>query len=434
METATAMLLVLSAAYCSVQVRFVQFRRFSGALRAFFSRGGANEEGVTPFQASATSLAATIGTGNIAGVAGAILLGGPGAVFWMWVSALLGMGSKYLEIYFAVRYAAGRGDPSAVGPMRYITSGLGTRFRPLAQVYAVFCLLSALTMGNVVQVQTLAEGFSTLLSPDASASVGAWIVPLGCGVAVAALLAPALFGGAARIGRVAATLVPFMSVLYLLFSLALIGFRIHALPAALLSIFNGAFHPRAVFGGAAGASFGATFRVGIARGMFTHEAGIGTAALAHGPVRRADAHKQALYGVFEVFLDTLVLCTLTALVVLTSGVALDYGNTTINGALVVQAFSTLLGGRAASVFIALSLGLFAFSSVLSFSLYGAHCVNFLLGKRAVPAYQVGFLLCCALSFCIPTYAAWRAAEWANALTAIVNTAALFLLSRQTQRI
>lgn len=433
METTTAMLLVLSAAYCTLQVRFVQFRRFPGALRAFFSRGSATAEGVTPFQACATSLAATIGTGNIAGVAGAMLLGGPGAVFWMWISALLGMGSKYLEIYFAVRYASARGGAqTGVGPMRYITQGLGARYRPLACVYAVFCLAAALTMGNVVQVQTLAEGFTTLLVPAASAAPSARSIPLGCGVAVAALLAPALFGGATRIGRVAAALVPFMSALYLLCSLALIASRIHALPEALLSIVGGAFCPRAVLGGAAGASFGATFRVGIARGVFTHEAGIGTAALAHGSVLGADAHRQALYGVFEVFLDTLVLCTVTALVVLTSGISLDYGNGNVNGALVIEAFSVLFGRRIAAAFIAVSLALFAFSSVMSFSLYGSHCARFLFGKRAVPVYRLAFLACCAFSFCVPTYAAWRAAEWANALTAIVNTVALFLLSRRSK--
>ncbi len=433
METAAAMLLVLLAGYCTVRTRFVQFRRFPGAVRAFFTRPKSISGGVTPFQACATSLGATVGTGNIAGTAGAVLLGGPGAIFWMWVSALLGMGSKYLEIYFSVRCSCPRGDSAGpAGPMRYIERGLGARFRPLAVSYALFCLAAAFTTGNLVQLITLGEGYAALLAQTDFGAYGGPPVSFACGAVCAALLAPVLFGGAQRTGRVAAALVPLMSALYVLFSLALILSRAAELPSAFGRIFDCALHPRAALCGAAGAGASAPFRVGIARGMFSHEAGIGTAALAHGSVERADAHRQALYGVFEVFLDTLVLCTLTALSLLVSGIPLPCGDSSDGVALIVQTFSPLLGGRFSGTFVAATLALFAFTSVLSFSLYGCHCTRYLFGERAVPFYRILFLGVCTCACFVPAAAAWKAAEWSNALAAIVNSAALFLLCERSR--
>lgn len=428
METFAAALLVVSAVYCTFRTRFVQFRRFGRAVSVFFSRDHARDDGVTPFQACSTSLAATIGTGNIAGVAGAILLGGPGAVFWMWVSALLGMAAKYLEIYLGVHAARlPCQNAFAIGPMRCVETMLGARYRPLAKLFALFCLIAALSMGNIVQSRTLAEGVSAFVStlPRLSASVRT-IEGASCFAAALLLLAP-VFGGAKRVGRIAAALVPFMSALYILVALVVLGINAAAVPRAFGLILNGAFAPRAVLSGAAGISVSAAFRVGVSRGVFTHEAGVGTASLAHASVASPNAHKQALYGIFEVFLDTIVMCTLTALVILVGGAPLAYGDASVNGALVIESFAGLLGMRLSAGFLSLSLALFAFSSMLSYSLYGAECALYLFGKRAHTPYRIAFVAICALAFMPPTAFLWRMAEWANALTAIANTIIMALV-------
>lgn len=431
LEAFASMLLLSAAVLFTLRTRAVQFRRFRGSFRAFFSASG-RTDGVSPYQASATSLAATIGTGNIAGTAGAILLGGEGAVFWMWISALFGMAAKYLEIYFAIRFA-----PKEAGahgsPMQYIERGLGQKFRPLAIIYALFCLLAALTMGNCVQMVTLCEGVVSLFSvwnPSLSER-GLLLVSVGAALCSALIVLPVLLGGAKRTGQVTAALVPVMSAFYILFALALILWRIDRLPNALYRIFYGAFHPRALLGGAAGIGIQKTFALGISRGVFTHESGVGTAALAHGSVKGADKHRQALYGIFEVFLDTIVLCTLTALAILVSGVALDYGNANQNGALVINAFAVLLGSRAASAFIAISLVLFALSSIISFSLYGRICADYLLGKRSRAVYIAAFTLLCAASSVLPIARVWQAGEWMNCLAGVVNAVAMLLLSRRS---
>lgn len=433
METFVALLLLGAGGYFTIKTGFVQVRRFLPSVSAFFRGGERDGRRVSPFEAAATSLAATIGTGNIAGTAGALLIGGPGAIFWMWVSALLGMALKYVEILYAVRLrrpAAGGGF--AGGPMVYIERGLPPRWHFLSPVFALCAALAALGMGNLVQVNTVAESVVTLsgaLMGGALSAAAAHRIAFATGVAVALLIARAVLGGSKRVGRAAALLVPLMSVLYIGgATFVLLGHPAEIGPA-LGAIVRGAFRPQAIFGGTAGAAVLHTFRVGVSRGVFTHEAGLGTAAIAHAAADAEPEH-QALFGIFEVFLDTMVICTLTALAVLVSGVPLDYGNGSVAGALVTAAFATRLGDVGASLFLALLLLLFAFSSMLSFSLYGAQCAAHLFGPRAVRPYLIAFMGLCVLGAIVPLALAWRISEVLNMLMALPNLLALVLLSRQ----
>lgn len=433
LETVVSLLLLLAGAYFSVKTRFVQVRRFLPSVRAFFCGGAENGRTVSPFEAAATSLAATIGTGNIAGTAGALLLGGPGAIFWMWVSALLGMALKYAEILYAMRFrrrTAGGGF--AGGPMCYIERGLPARWHFLAPAFALCAALAALGMGNMAQVNTVAESVVTAARALAGglSDRAARRVALLTGVAVALLIGRAVLGGSKRVGRAAALLVPLMSVLYIGGAAVVLLGRAEAVGPALLAIVRGAFSPEAALGGAAGITLDQAFRVGVARGVFTHEAGLGTAAIAHAAADGAAPERQALYGIFEVFLDTVVMCTLTALVVLVSGVPLDFGSDAAAGSIVAAAFATRFGGMGASLLLALLLLLFAFSSMLSFSLYGAQCAAYLFGPRAVRPYLAAYMGLCVLGAVAPLALAWRVSEVLNMCMALPNLLALVLLSRQ----
>ena len=408
--------MLCASCYCTYKTGFIQFRRLPQALRrALDIKGG--KGGVSPFSAMATSLAATIGTGNIAGVAGAILLGGPGAVFWMWVSALAGMAAKYADIYFGRRFSS----PGRLGPMAYMSRGLPERMRPLAYVYGFACMLACLCMGNLVQINSIAEAAATALSAFGSPYAAALWPKLGLGVLCAGLVGAVQLGGAERVGRVAALLVPGMSLLYIAMALLVILTNRATLPNAFSAIFAGALEPRA-------------FLVGIARGTFTHEAGLGTAAIAHGNAQTNDCHQQALYGIFEVFFDTIVICTLTALAVLTSGIGLELGGEAKNSALVIEAFATVIGPRSASICIALSLALFAFSSVLSFCYYGGVCAEFLFGRSGSRFFPYAFILLLCLGSVLEVSFVWRMAEWANMVMALLNMSAIVtLLTLQNAR-
>lgn len=412
METAVALMMFLACCYCTWQTRFVQFTRLPQALRGAFDTGG-GVSGVSPFSAMATSLAATIGTGNIAGVAGAILLGGPGAIFWMWASALVGMAAKYADIYFGMRYRTQK----CIGPMAYMSCGLPAHMQPLARIYAVCCMVACLCMGNLVQVNALTEAVRTALSAYGLPAADALWPRLALGVFLAAVVGFVQLGGAQRVGRVASLLVPGMSALYVVGAAAVIALHYRALPAAFAAILAGACEPRA-------------FLVGIARGTFTHEAGLGTAAIAHASAETDNAHRQALYGVFEVFFDTLVICSLTAFAVLVSGVSLDSSVQERNSALVIEAFATLLDQRAAALGIAVALALFAVSSILSFAYYGSVCARYAAKNHGARAYPYAFLLCILAGSFLRISLAWRLAEWANLSMAVINMTALVTLLRR----
>lgn len=436
MQTLCATILLLAAVTFSFRTRFVQFRRLGRALVLPLRGNTDSSDGVSPFEAASTSLAATIGTGNIAGVAGALLLGGPGALLWLWVSALLGMGLKYAEIVIAMRYRR-RGNDGVWrgGPMYCISYGLPKRYSILAILFSLCGMLVALGMGNLVQVNTVAESAEALYTvlSGRTGPQSLLYVRLTAGILAAALLALVLSGGALRVGRAASLLVPVMSLLYLVFCFVILLARAPALPGVFRLIFESAFSPRAALGGTAGIGFLTTFRVGLSRGVFSHEAGLGTSAIAHSGAEGVSPQDQGLFGVFEVFFDAL-LCTLTGLTVLVSGITMPYGDASLNSTLVINAFSTRFSPALAAVFIAVSLLLFAFTSMTTFALYGARCAEFLFGSHVQKIYYVVFLLVTILGALLPRSAAWEIGELLNAAMSIPNLTAMALLVRRVPQL
>ncbi len=436
MQTLCATILLLAAVTFSFRTRFVQFRRLGRALVLPLRGNADSSDGVSPFEAASTSLAATIGTGNIAGVAGALLLGGPGALLWLWVSALLGMGLKYAEIVIAMRYRR-RGNDGVWrgGPMYCISYGLPKRYSILAILFSLCGMLVALGMGNLVQVNTVAESAEALYTvlSGRTGPQSLLYVRLTAGILAAALLALVLSGGALRVGRAASLLVPVMSLLYLVFCFVILLARAPALPGVFRLILESAFSPRAALGGTAGIGFLTTFRVGLSRGVFSHEAGLGTSAIAHSGAEGISPQDQGLFGVFEVFFDAL-LCTLTGLTVLVSGITMPYGDASLNSTLVINAFSTRFSPALAAVFIAVSLLLFAFTSMTTFALYGARCAEFLFGSHVQKIYYVVFLLVTILGALLPRSAAWEIGELLNAAMSIPNLTAMALLVRRVPQL
>ncbi len=436
MQTLCATILLLAAVTFSFRTRFVQFRRLGRALVLPLRGNADSSDGVSPFEAASTSLAATIGTGNIAGVAGALLLGGPGALLWLWVSALLGMGLKYAEIVIAMRYRR-RGNDGVWrgGPMYCISYGLPKRYSILAILFSLCGMLVALGMGNLVQVNTVAESAEALYTvlSGRTGPQSLLYVRLTAGILAAVLLALVLSGGALRVGRAASLLVPVMSLLYLVFCFVILLARAPALPGVFRLIFESAFSPRAALGGTAGIGFLTTFRVGLSRGVFSHEAGLGTSAIAHSGAEGISPQDQGLFGVFEVFFDAL-LCTLTGLTVLVSGITMPYGDASLNSTLVINAFSTRFSPALAAVFIAVSLLLFAFTSMTTFALYGARCAEFLFGSHVQKIYYVVFLLVTILGALLPRSAAWEIGELLNAAMSIPNLTAMALLVRRVPQL
>lgn len=436
MQTLCATILLLAAVTFSFRTRFVQFRRLGRALVLPLRGNADSSDGVSPFEAASTSLAATIGTGNIAGVAGALLLGGPGALLWLWVSALLGMGLKYAEIVIAMRYRR-RGNDGVWrgGPMYCISYGLPKRYSILAILFSLCGMLVALGMGNLVQVNTVAESAEALYTvlSGRTGPQSLLYVRLTAGILAAALLALVLSGGALRVGRAASLLVPVMSLLYLVFCFVILLARAPALPGVFRLIFESAFSPQAALGGTAGIGFLTTFRVGLSRGVFSHEAGLGTSAIAHSGAEGVSPQDQGLFGVFEVFFDAL-LCTLTGLTVLVSGITMPYGDASLNSTLVINAFSTRFSPALAAVFIAVSLLLFAFTSMTTFALYGARCAEFLFGSHVQKIYYVVFLLVTILGALLPRSAAWEIGELLNAAMSIPNLTAMALLVRRVPQL
>ena len=429
-------LLIGAGVWLSVCAGFPQLRRFREMLRvtlgSAFARGR-SDDGISPFQAVSTALAGTVGTGNIAGVAGAVALGGPGAVFWMWFSAFWGMATKYAEVLLAVRFRErGQNGEWLGGPMYTIKNGLGPSFRPLAAVFSLFGMLAAFGIGNLAQANTLAAAVAEmigLLAPGGPPSFG---VRLVTGLALSLAAAAALLGGVRRIGAVAEKLVPAMSLLYIGAAVAVIAANGAALPGVLQDIFVGAFCPRAVAGGCAGIGLRETIRLGAGRGVFSNEAGLGSAPIAHAATSETDPSRQALFGIFEVFADTVVICTLTALAILTSGVAVPYGRDAGAG-LAIGAFAGTFGGRGAAVLIAVCLVFFAFSSILSWSLYGCRCAQYLFGTKCLPLYRLIFVCAIVFGSVCELSLAWKLSDTLNGLMALPNLLALLALSGTVRR-
>lgn len=407
----------------SLRSRFLQLRLFPASLRQL-TKGGRGD-GVSPVQAASTALASTLGTGNIVGTAQAIAMGGPGAVFWMWAAALLGMAVKFAEISLSVATRRRDGVGYSGGPMYYIGS-LGEKFRPLALMYALLAALSAFGIGNLSQISSAAgavAGAAEKIAPELDPRrLRLW---LGVILTLTAWLI--LRGGAAGVGRAAERLVPSMAGLFLLLSLFVLCCHAQALPAALRAIVTGAFSPRTAVSGIGGFGTAQTIQWGLRRGAFSNEAGLGSSAIAHGSAAARSPGEQGLWGIFEVFADTIVICTATALTILCSGVGIPWGSSP-GAELLLSAWETCIPAAPAACFMALSLLLFAFTSVLGWALYGTQCVRFLWGEKAAAPYRLCFSLAITVGCLVSLRTVWAAADLLNGLMAIPNFIALFALS------
>ena len=415
----------------SFRTGFIQFTKFGYAIKnsigRIFSKQRAQDGSITPFQAVCTALAATVGTGNIAGVAGAIAIGGPGAVFWMWISALLGMCTKFSEVVLAVYYREKNETGEYIGgPMYYIKNGLGKKWYWMASLYAGLGALTVLGTGNATQVNTITTSInSALLSFNLIDDSQVATVSLVTGIIIAILVAMVLLGGVKRIGSVAEKLVPFMAVLYIVLAVGVVIFNIDSIPAVFASIFAGAFNPAAFTGGIVG-SFLVSIRRGVSRGIFSNEAGIGTGSIAHACADTKDPVKQGMFGIFEVFTDTIIICTLTALVILCSGVAIHFGEAA-GAELTISGFSSTYGNWI-TIFTAVAMCCFAFSTILGWGLYGARCIEFVFSYKVVRPFMVIYSLVAIVGATIDLGLVWDIADTCNGLMAIPNLIALFLMS------
>lgn len=417
----------------TVKTRFAQIRYFGQAMRLFWERltgAGERQTSKSSFRALCTALSATVGTGNLAGVAGAIALGGPGAIFWMWICAVLGMMLKFSEAMLAVRYRQRNAAGEFVGgPMYVIENGMGKKWRFLAVIYSLFGVIAAFGVGNATQINTVVCSIRDVL---ASFHVRAplW-VNLFLGAGLALLVGLLLLGGAKRIGAVAERLIPAVSVLYLGLSLLVLVLRMDRIPSAFAAILQGAFCPQAVTGGAVG-SFLGTLRIGVSRGVFTNEAGMGTAGIAHAGADVRHPVEQGFMGIIEVFLDTIVICTMTALVILVSPFPIPFG-LDAGISLTTGSFCAVLGPWA-SIAISASLCLLALATVLGWGLYGLRCAQYLLGDQIWKSFVFLQVAIVVVGAVLETKTIWLLAEVMNGLMAIPNLIALACLSPEVIRL
>jgi len=417
--------------YLSIRTKFIQFRKFPMAMKntigKMFDKKEAKEGAMTPFQAVCTALSATVGTGNIAGVAGAIAIGGPGAVFWMWISAFLGMCTKFSEVILAVHYRERNEQGELVGgPMYYIKNGLGKKWHWLAVLFAVFGVCAVFGTGNATQVNTITAAINSALLnynviSEGSVSISNWVI----GIIIMLLVASVLLGGVKRIGKVAEKLVPFMAVLYIILAVGVVVLNISRVPEVLSSIVYGAFHPAAVTGGVVG-SFFTSLTKGVSRGIFSNEAGLGTGSIAHACADTKQPVKQGFFGIFEVFTDTILICTLTALVILCSGVPVTFGDAA-GAELTILGFTSTYGNWV-SIFTAVAMCCFAFSTIIGWGLYGARCVEFIFSSKVVKPFMVAYSLVAIVGATVDLGLVWSISETFNGLMVIPNLIAVFLLS------
>ena len=415
----------------SIRTGFLQIRKFPYAMKVTIGRmlkkREASDGALTPFQAVCTALAATVGTGNIAGVAGAIAIGGPGAVFWMWISALLGMCTKFSEVTLAVHFREKNAEGDLVGgPMYYIKNGLKKQWHWLAYLFAAFGVLTVFGTGNATQVNTITTAIdSALYNYGVISEQNVSTLNLVIGIILAVLIGLILLGGIKRIGQVAEKLVPFMAVIYIILAIGVVILNYRNIPTVFASIFKGAFSPVSVTGGAVG-SFFMSMKKGVSRGIFSNEAGLGTGSIAHACADTRKPVKQGFFGIFEVFVDTIVICTLTALVILCSGVPVGYGDAA-GAELTILGFTSTYGSWV-SIFTAIAMCCFAFSTIIGWGLYGTRCVEFLLGTRANRPFMILYALVAIVGATMELGLMWNVAETFNGLMVIPNLIAVFLLS------
>ena len=411
----------------SFRTRFLQIRKFPFTIGRMFRKKQAADGAMTPFQAVCTALAATVGTGNIAGVAGAIAIGGPGAVFWMWISALLGMCTKFSEVTLAVHFREKNDKGEFVGgPMYYIKNGLKKHWHWLAYLFAAFGVITVFGTGNATQVNTITTAIDSalfnygIISKDSVSNIN-----LVIGIVLAVLLALILLGGIKRIGQVTEKLVPFMALFYVVLALGVVILNINHVPAVFKEIVEGAFSPASVTGGVVG-SFFMSMKKGVSRGIFSNEAGLGTGSIAHACADTRKPVKQGFFGIFEVFVDTIVICTLTALVILCSEVPITYGQAA-GAELTISGFTATYGNWV-SLFTAVAMCCFAFSTIIGWGLYGARCIEFLFGTKVNKPFMFVYSLVAIVGATLDLGLLWSIAETFNGLMAIPNLIAVFLLS------
>lgn len=421
----------------SVRTRFIQVRKFGAAMKntigKIFDKTQAKDGSMSPFQAVCTALAGTVGTGNIAGVAGAIALGGPGAIFWMWCSAFLGMCTKFSEVTLAIHFREKNANGEYVGgPMYYIKNGLSKKWHFLAVLYALFGVLTVFGTGNATQVNTIVSSIHSALHNlhiiDGTVDERANLI---FGIFIAAFVAMVLLGGIQRIGQVSEKLVPFMATLYVILAIGVVILHINRVPAVFAMIFKSAFTPQAATGGIIGSMF-LSMKKGVSRGIFSNEAGLGTGSIAHACADTNNAVHQGMFGIFEVFMDTIVICTLTGLVILLGAPNIVYGQAA-GAELTISGFTATYGGWI-SIFTAVAMCCFAFSTIIGWGLYGSRCIEFLGGEKLVRPFLVAYSFVSIIGATINLGLLWDIADTFNGLMAIPNLIALLILSRQVKKL
>lgn len=421
----------------SVRTRFIQVRKFGAAMKntigKIFDKTQAKDGSISPFQAVCTALAGTVGTGNIAGVAGAIALGGPGAIFWMWCSAFLGMCTKFSEVTLAIHFREKNANGEYVGgPMYYIKNGLSKKWHFLAVLYALFGVLTVFGTGNATQVNTIVSSIHSALHNlhiiDGTVDERANLI---FGIFIAAFVAMVLLGGIKRIGQVSEKLVPFMAALYVILAIGVVILHINRVPAVFAMIFKSAFTPQAATGGIIGSMF-LSMKKGVSRGIFSNEAGLGTGSIAHACADTNNAVHQGMFGIFEVFMDTIVICTLTGLVILLGAPNIVYGQAA-GAELTISGFTATYGGWV-SIFTAVAMCCFAFSTIIGWGLYGSRCIEFLGGEKLVRPFLVAYSFVSIIGATINLGLLWDIADTFNGLMAIPNLIALLVLSGQVKKL
>ena len=408
-------LLVGTGIYLTIRLGLLQVARLPKAFQLIFTKDKGYGD-VSSFAALCTALAATVGTGNIIGVATAIKVGGPGALFWMWMAAFFGMATKYAEGLLAIKYRSKDANGAvAGGPMHYILLGMGEKWRPLAIFFALAGVLVALLgIGTFTQVNSITESIQNTAQID----------PAITALVLSVFVAIAVFGGLKSISKVSTAVVPFMAIVYILGTLIVIFFNIEKIPATLALIFTSAFSPAAAVGGFAGASIRMAIQNGVARGVFSNESGLGSAPIAAAAAKTNEPVEQGLISMTGTFIDTLIICTLTGLTILVTGV----WSGDLNGvALTQSAFSTIFSNFGPAL-LTIFLVLFAFTTILGWNYYGERCFEFLFGVRFIWLYRVVFVLMVLLGGFIELDMVWIIADIVNALMALPNLIALLVLS------
>lgn len=431
-------LIIGTGIYLTVGMKFFQITRVKHWMNETFlaifkkkhvtAHTGREEQSISQFQALSTALAATIGVGNIAGVAGAIITGGAGAVFWMWLSALFGMMTNYSENVLGIYYRRKNSKNEwSGGAMYYLQDGLknkkfiGVLAKPLAVLFALFCVFASFGIGNMTQVHEIASSLQDTFR----------IPPLATGIIIAVVAALVILGGIKAIGNVAEKIVPFMACVYILGTIIVLILNITSVPAVLSAIFSNAFGLRPIAGATAGIMIKQAMTMGFKRGVFSNEAGLGSSVMVHSASNVKEPITQGMWGIFEVFFDTIVVCTLTAFTILSSGlINLDTGEllTSSTGASLVsealtQGFGSLAGG-----FVAIAISLFAFTTVLGWSFYGTKSCEYLFGTKATIVYKIIFVVCIIFGATMSFDLAWAIADTLNALMAIPNLIGVLCLS------